>query len=371
MRPDVARWLLLALMCLGFMGPAFSSFGDEFLNEPIAVSTSLRDPKTVGLATTDGSSALALAASQMQVGDFRILETNGFGGELLEVPGGHTILEWGSQAYWNPMSRSLHFQGAGHYDEGKYIIYHEDSNTWELRMINSRAGEIELGHAYGHNALNPANGDFYFRGYLSKTIYKYLSESNSWYRYTDVATGDGVQVASAIEYFPEMGGLVFVDSYIGVWVFDEGDASWTQYADGALSGGTNRRLDMNGSYNQFAVYHPTQKIVLFGGGNGSENIWKMNAEGFIQQVSNSPLNIGSQGLNLILPNTRNGTFNVFADTGNVYEYSVQSDRWQVVGRHAVQDYTRHWKAGGYIPEYNVAMFITYNFESSKVLLYKF
>ena len=64
-------------------------------------------------------------------------------------------------------------------------------------------------------AVNPATGEHYWRYYYSRRVERYDPVSGTWTA-LPLIPASYVQAASPIEYFPELGGLVFVDKPSGV-----------------------------------------------------------------------------------------------------------------------------------------------------------
>ena len=303
---------------------------------------------------------LSQVAAEMSVGEFRLLNTNGYNASLLDAcDGSHTVLEWADRGYWDPLRNQFHFVGQGHYACEKHLVYTESTNSWSTAVSPSFGG---IGHGYEHNAMDPATGNLFYRAYNSKSIRKFFSSCGKWTDLPKIPTRN-VQVAGAAEYFPELHGLVFVDSSAGVWLYREPTNSWSRLA----SAGTTKAI---GAYHNFSAYHPGQKMVLFGGGNGSTAVFKVDDKGTVSQVARSPAELGIKR-GIVLPNSVTGNFMAFYDNGQLYEYRVASNSWANVGNHPIMNYTKHWRVGAVVESRGVFMFITSDLNNSKVLLYKY
>ena len=100
-----------------------------------------------------------------------------------------------------------------------------------------------------------------------------LSRATTLPEIKDAATGHG----TALAYFPERKGLVRV--YGGaVHFFDEEKNTWTLLKD---------RFPM-GPYHNIAKYNAVDKSVIFGGGNGSKVLHRMDAQGNVTQLKEAP-----------------------------------------------------------------------------------
>ena len=310
---------------------------------------------------------LSKVAVEMNVGEFRLLETKGYDRTLLDAcTSGHTVLEWSNRGYWDALRNEFHFVGQGHQSCEKHLVYTESSDSWTTATAPSFGG---IGHGYEHNAMDPATGDMFYRGYNSKRIRKYSASSGVWSDIPAVPTGQ-IQCCGAIEYFPDMQGLIFVDSWAGVWLYEEQTNSWSQLAGGLLHGGGGDVAKSLGPYHNFATYHPTQKSVVFGGGNGSNAIFAVNARGEIDRLADSPAPLGI-GSGILLPNPASCNFMAFYNDGQMYELQMASNTWVSAGKHPIMRHAQNWRVGAVLEPQSVFMFITYNFENSKVLLYKY
>jgi hypothetical protein len=308
----------------------------------------------------ESDSVLGNLVAQMKPGEWKVLNTKGYGFNLLEACDGyHSILAWANTGEWYADAREFHFIGQGHYACQKHIVYNVMTNTWTTLPL---AQTPEIGHGYEHNALDPATGDYYYREWNSTTIMKRTRATGSWSELPNIPGSLNAQVASAIDWFPELGtkgSLVFVDSVAGIWAFDAASRTWNELSD---------PLPM-GDYNIFSAYNPAHAVVLFGGGNGSFNVYKLDSSGRITSCKNSPIELGiARAVVEFEPNT--GKYLAFANSGQLYQYDVASNAWSLLGSHPVMTYARDWRVASALSTYGVIFFITWDYDNSKVLLYK-
>jgi len=311
-------------------------------------------------------------AARMQPGTWAELSTAGFGGPLLTCIGGHSILEWTGKATWDPRSQQFLYIGGGHYDEQKFITYSAATNSWTLQPRTPwDTGILEmLGHAYERNAIDPVDGNHFYLDAGARFSHKYDIARRSWSR--TPAHDFGVVGAAAQEYFPERGGLVLLTAR-NVYFFSEQTGQWSQP-------GNDLALPAD---HCFASYNPLHQAVLLGGGSV---LYKFDSSGRLTRLGNPPVTLGIT-FTVVTPDPVSGKYLVFSGNGQdrasevlrFFEYDLAGDTW-----------TQLWTAGqanapmlfrvGFNPvfytaaapatTFGVSMFITYNWNDSKVLLYK-
>lgn len=313
------------------------------------------------------ASALSDAAQSLQPGEWTEFSTSGYGNSLLDAcNGNNTILEWANKATWNPINREVRFVGQGHLACAKHIVYQESTNSWSQAVLPSGIGD--WGHAYEHNAIDPQTGNIYYRHYNSDLIERFNPGSNSWTTLPNVGMPTK-QVAGALEYFPERNGLIFVDGDWGVYFFNSQSNSWSLLANtNAIVDSGKPSLPM-GSYNNSASYNPAEEVVYFGGGGGSSNVYMLDSQGQISQIANSPVSIGINSA-MSVPDPISGAQLVFSDNGNMYSYDRNSNQWRNEGTHPIMSYARNWRVVAPITTYGIIMVLTWDFDNSKVLLYR-
>jgi hypothetical protein len=217
---------------------------------------------------------------------------------------------------WSNLDREARFYGtpATSATPFELVLYDEATNTWSNGPLSPDGAT--LGHGYDQNAGDVYNGVHYWRPYGSNQIYRY-TKASGWSALSGTPTGTP-QVASAIEFFPDINSLIYVDPWIGVWAYDEGVDSWSQISTSVMSGT---------DYHNFAVYSPVHKVVLFGGGNGSSNVWTLDVDGNITQKTNAPISMPIHSA-LITVDPVSGDFLVMQKpSGNWWSYNPNTDTW--------------------------------------------
>ena len=123
-----------------------------------------------------------------------------------------------------------------------------------------------------------------------------------------------------LAWFPELDGLVFANGGGGkghVFLLAANDAKWRMLAGD---------LPM-GVYHNFAEYSPVHKIVIFGGGNGSRDLYKLDASGQVTALRQAPIGLGTMQ-SLVTVDPVSGDFLVFGKAGGFYVYDVAADSWK-------------------------------------------
>ncbi|NND65616.1 MAG: hypothetical protein HKM24_06595 [Gammaproteobacteria bacterium] len=339
---------------------------------------------------SQGATALAEEAASMAPGEFRIMQANVDStvadfGDLLQSEGSASVIAWSNKALWDPVRKQVDFFGSGHRGGTHHIRYNASTDTWtELFYVpHVTDGSIPFGHGYDQNAINPATGDMYFRPYNQLTVRKHDKNleqmpyvyDDQWENIPvppDMPDPGAKQVASSLEYFPEMGGLIYTDGHprAGVRFYNEATDQWSELAPG-------EQVPM-GPYQNMSKYSPVHKVIMFGGGNGSTDLYLLDETGTVTNISgdidNPEVIIGGHSADARLTSDPiSGDFLAFAANGNIYQYNIADDNWTNVGTHPIAEYSNDgapWFVAVPIEEYGVIMFLAWNYDNSKMVLYK-
>ena len=316
---------------------------------------------------------LAALAAQLKLGTWAELKSQGFGPAILDDVNGSFIIQYTDDAQWDPVSKQVFFIGASYgfssgAQRGNFIKYNDAANQWTL-MPRPVGPFPNLAHAYDHSALNPATGEFYHSLYNNRDIYKYNPAADSWSLLTTIPQSimGGLQITKGLEYFPEMGGLVWYSSGVGLYFFNTSTKQWSVLADGL---GTS-------TYHEFSEYDPVHKIVIFGGGDGSNAVFKLDASGKVTQMKNAPVGLGITQ-SIITVDPVSGKFLVVTENKGLYEYDVVADTWRQFNVPVPSGFFSVVIDGNPlqgmfatpISTYGVVLFAKYNYDQSKVWIYK-
>jgi hypothetical protein len=274
-----------------------------------------------GAQPTASPSALARLAAAMKLGTWVELKTENYNTDLLKVQN-HHILEYTDAAVWDPKSQQVLFVGQGHYSALKFITYSAASNRWKLMPTpawwkgDSRTGKGPIGHAYQNNTIDSARGILYHHQSATRLVHKYDIAKDQWSTLPELkgaATGHG----TALAYFPEMKGLVRV---LGgtIHFFDEGKNSWSLLKEKVAMG----------PYHNIARYNPVHKVVIFGAGNGSKALYRLDARGNIGPLKDAPFTIRiSSTVTAVDPVTGDLLVLNMEDRNKFHALDVKTNKW--------------------------------------------
>jgi hypothetical protein len=308
---------------------------------------------------------LGKLAAAMKPGDWAELKTDGYTASLLKVQS-HHILEYAGAATWDPTSQQVLFVGQGHYSALKFIGYSAKTNAWRVRETPSwwkgdpETGKGPIGHAYYNNAIDPIRGVFYLHPSATRLVHRYDVSKDEWTTLPEIkeaATGHG----TAIAYFPERQGLVRV---LGgtVHFYSEETKAWTRLAD---------KLAV-GPYHNVAQYSAAQKLVLFGGGNGSKSLYKLDAEGKITSLPAAPVEVGINTA-VLTSDPASGDFLILHKDDRFHALNAATAIWKEL---SVKGMPFQMKGSSFdvvatpLSDHGVTLFFTAERRGLKVYLYK-
>ena len=310
-------------------------------------------------------SELAKLAAGMKPGSWAELKTEGYTAALLKVQN-HHILEYTGAAAWDLASQQVLFVGQGHYSALRFISYSAKTNAWKLRDTppwwkgDPLTGKGPIGHAYYNNTIDPANGVFFLHQSATRLVHRYDVAKDSWTTLPEIAgayTGHG----TAIAYFPEMKGLVRVLAGTVHFYSDE-KKTWSVLKD---------KLPM-GPYHNVAQYCAAKKLVVFGGGNKSKDLYKLDAEGKITPLKAAPFEVGIN-TTVVTSDPGSGDLLVLHKDDQFYSLDAAADGWKELG---VKGMPFQMKGSSFdvvatpISNHGVTFFFTAERKGLKVCLYK-
>lgn len=251
------------------------------------------------------------------------LKTNGLTGDLVSSNGSYrTILEYTDKAVWDPKTEKLFFVGGGHYAGMEFISYDAQTNSWQELPDPYWFEGIQICHAYHSNAIDVNRRLLFFLMCYSQSVYQYNIEKNMWSQLPENTSGYK-SFAMTLEYFPEMDGLVHVING-EVNFLNKKTSQWSNLA---------KNLAM-GPYHNFAEYNPVHKVVLFGGGNDSKDIYKLSANGQIAALKPAPFALAISRA-LITVDPVSGDYLIFGGNDEFYAYDIAADSWTLQNTPAV------------------------------------
>jgi hypothetical protein len=311
--------------------------------------------------------ALENLLSPMQAGEFKELPTNGLRDSFLRIPPG-SILQFAESAAWDPVTRKIFFMGKASApgDSVRFINYSVADNTWRREPQPICQSDC-FGHAYDHQVINQATGDYYIRWYGAQKIHQYKTTTATWNpRTIDLPPSIPNICCVGMAYFPERNGIVF--AWGGrVYFYGVGTGKWDDLG----------RRPM-GPLHNIAEYSPVHKIVIFGGGNGSKDLYRMDVNGTITKMKDAPGNIGIIASGIAAdPST--GDYLVFmrnsatAIVDYFYRYDPIGDIWRLQSK-ANNPIIGADGGTGFIsaplPEYGAVFYLVHFLGAPKVFIYK-
>lgn len=283
------------------------------------------------LATLEASCAqagteteLSKVAAGMKPGTWAELKTTGYSADLLKVQS-HHILEYTDTAVWDSKSQQVLFVGQGHYSAVKFIAYSAATNSWKLMPTpvwwkgDPKTGKGPIGHAYQNNAIDAARGLLFHHQSATRLVHKYDIAKDEWSTLPEIAgaaTGHG----TALAYFPERKGLIRVLGGV-VHQWDEEKNAWSLLKDKVAMG----------PYHNIAKYNPVDKSVIFGAGNGSKTLHRLDAKGDITQLKDAPFVIRiSSTVTAVDPVTGDLLVLSMEDKKKSYALDLKKNEWRTL-----------------------------------------
>lgn len=313
-------------------------------------------------------------AAQLQPGQWTVLNSatdgSGYNTDLLISCTGSdcadNILNYANEGHWNPLTRELHYIGQGHGGRLlKHISYAEATNRWSIEAkpywdCSPSPSCYSLVHNFDQTTIDPRTGDLFARKFNSTEVYRWTRATKTW---SKLPAAPNPQVAIALEYFPDVNGLLLLGGG-EVHLLRDGASAWERLAS---------NLPM-GPYNNVANYNPTHRIVLFGGGNGSQSVYKIDASLRITPVASAPAPIGVMS-GLIVWDPASGRHLLFSSTGGFFEYDVAGDQWRALNGTSVPAFASNsnriiHRALIPVSTYGLVLVLTFDFENSKVYAYR-
>ena len=334
---------------------------EDSLDLPIA-------PAALQQAAMAPESALGTLAKRMEPGSWAELDTvfpDGPKKFFLTREFKSNILQWGDSAAWSPATEQvLYFgDGSGMGGTGKFIVYDVASNHWSL---GSHPFEGK-GHGYDHNTFD-RNGNYYYYLYAGGyVLWRYDVVNNRWEKINHGFETKGT--AHAIAHFPELGGVVHLDGHFRpsrLYLLQDKDQTWVHLDTSELPVISNHA---------FMEYLPLAKLVLFGGGNDTpQKMWILDAEGKIKEAADAPINLSvNKSLHAVDPVSGELIVTGGRKAGGVYSYDVTSNTWRHLDQIELPeafDELGNGMINVTLDAYDVIMYVKYDFDNTKIWLYK-
>lgn len=317
-----------------------------------------------------GTSDLAVLAQGMSSGQMSSFTMGGLSSTLMDAGGGHSIMEYCQRGHWDPVHKLVQFWGQGHNSETGLATWDDATNQWSVvngvPYSNPATSTGHIGHQFTHQALDPATGDIYLRDYGGLTIYK-KPYGSAWTTAASLnSTSEFLQVASALEWFPQAnsgaGGLVFVNVGNG-----SSEIGSTQISNAAVSS-WGSPVDAPTSMSAYCNWIAASNSVLYFGGSNT-NAYSMAANGSMTTIAATQLSAGAgvpwtgsgENRSPVVAGPDGASLFQFeyATNGNIYKFNGTS--WSNVGSHSLVGGvgTAGWFLVS-IPDYGVILCVQQN-----------
>ncbi|PYS31238.1 MAG: hypothetical protein DMG11_02020 [Acidobacteria bacterium] len=277
--------------------------------------------------TSAQSTALASLAASMQPGTWAELQTSNLNATFSssDAGGGASgqIIGYTDDAVWDPASRQVFFLGGDHNwsvpTTVKFVSYSEATNSWQRRTTPSWASGVV--HGYHHNAIDTATGTFYHRPFSVQAVHRYNISAQTWDQPAMAAfpfTSDYNNCCDAFEYFPELGGLVWVSGSQSVYLYRPSTNQWSTLA-------TN--LNIGGTWHS-ARYNPVRQVMIFYS-EMTGALYKLSSSGQVTRLGNPPISLYNSLVGPLTVDPVSGKYLALTPSGTqFYTYDVQTDVWQ-------------------------------------------
>jgi hypothetical protein len=301
------------------------------------------------------TTVLGKTAAAMKPGEWKKFQTKGFTKGLL-LSAGRYILPYCDSGAWDASTESLHLIGQCHLSPPpKHISYRAKTNEWIAEKCPAWLAKLKWFHGYENTAADPVNGLVFHHPSAGSVFWQLEMKTGKWTQLTTVPRGSSRGHGTATAFFPEMGekGSI-IRFYAGKGQrFDMATKAWSK-----IAGDFSKAK----SYHNVAEYNPKLKVMLFGGGNGSGQLFSLDEDGKVTMLKEAPCHIGSSQSHLALCPTSGEVVVLHRKNGfHALDMSDPEAEWKKLPDAPV---TRG--AVGTISSYGVVM----HFSRSGVYLYK-
>ena len=287
------------------------------------MATILSTPTSMTV-TASGTSALRTLALSMTSGEWRQLSAGGLG--LFTGQGGSSGLLTGYSTKFvrDPLTQKMYYIGCDHGAPDAFVQYDEAANAWSLAASFVPWGinrGTDTDHGYDHIAFDNLHGKLYRRVHARTSVMRWEG-GTTWTAIDYSGTVNYTATTAGVTFFPDLGpnGSIVVYQSNGsapkgiVFGIDPVTLARTTYANGF-----SPMAELHG----FAHYSPQRRCVVFGGGNGSYKIWRLDANGSVSALTDVPGTLTAPGAGyphtLPVNNPANGNFLFMNTSSRWYE----------------------------------------------------
>lgn len=268
--------------------------------------------------------ALAVAARSLAPGAWAQIDATGVTATFAGAHGASgNVIPYSEDMIWDSTARLAYFLGGDHVyaagdDFPRFVRYTDDTNTWEILPAPDWLPS-STSHGYDHSALDPETGVFYHRAFNSNLLRRYDPTTGEWSTVTAPFVNDYGPCCDALEYFPALGGVIWVRGWGEIWRYSEASREWDRLAES---------LDIGGTW-LFAAFNPIRNEMVIGSA-AHKKLYRLSATGIVTPLKDLPIQIyDGSGYN--------GDFTVDPVSGeyialtspehDVYSYDSTTDAW--------------------------------------------
>jgi hypothetical protein len=313
---------------------------------------------------TLSGSALGDLAAGMKAGEWAELSTNGLSTDLLRKYN-KSIFEYAAKGQWDPVLNKFFFLGSGHERPFQFLIYDGATNTWSegplpLSCMHNPLSSGGCGvHSYYYATIDVPGRQFLTFG-PSQKIYAWNIDQKTWSTISSNGLPSYNALYGGLSWFPETNCFFYNGGDNGLWRFSKTSSSWSKVGN-----------YKQGPYHNFSWYSKVHETVLFGGGNGSSNVYKIDNTGKISPMASAPSVVRVLN-NILVPEPVTGDYLLYDIEGSFHIFGVAANRWSSLSSPPISFTSAAANYGHAIaaPVYNhgVVMWVTNS--PAKVFLYK-
>jgi|CXWL01.1.fsa_nt_gi hypothetical protein len=272
------------------------------------------------------ASPLSDLAGSLQPGQWAQLATSNIDPTLTGTQGasGFTF-GYADKGVWDPISRQFFFIGSDHSPVPaipRFVSFTESTNRWQILPTPAWFPSNLTGtamHGYQHTTLDVAGRALYHRPYGQTVIHALNLTTGAW---SDLPANGAVGYNSCcvgVEYFPERGSITWASvengNLGGLTEFRNGNWGRVGLANIAM-----------GALHNFALYSPVHKVVVFGGGNGSSDVYRLSASGTVDTMGAAPVSLAVQ-TSVQTVDPVSGNLIILDDSQHLRSYNPVTDTW--------------------------------------------
>jgi hypothetical protein len=240
------------------------------------------------------------------------------------ITGYGTIMAYdpnGDRLFW---IASDHGDGSpGGNDDAVFLIFDFATNTWSTQSVVPWAS-TGVQHGYNHITYDYVNDELYYTP-LGVSQLRQWDGGGTWGTISFLSDLAYTAPAKGTAFFPELGVDANSNGAIVVFQQENGNngevigidpvtSDTETYAEGETLDGVDNHTS--------AIYSAVHQIVLMAAGNGGNNLWRLEADGDVVQLDDSPagVTIGTaNNMSIAVPNPSNGNYIVCKNGSTWYD----------------------------------------------------